>query len=220
MTEDWKFERRRERLVEELREKGITDERVLAAIHRVPRHRFVDQALIQRAYNDEALPIGLKQTISQPYTVAFQSQTLAPKKGERILEIGTGSGYQASVLFEMGAQVFSVERMRGLYERTTPLLRSLGYKIVTRFGDGMQGWESMGPFDGIIVTAGALEIPEVLLHQLKKPEGMKSGGRMIIPVGPRKGQVMTYVVRTGEDSYESVELEECRFVPLLGNTEG
>jgi protein-L-isoaspartate(D-aspartate) O-methyltransferase len=220
MNEDWKFERRRSRLIDELREKGITNERVLAAMSRVPRHEFVDQAFQGRAYNDEALPIGLNQTISQPYTVAFQSQLLDPKPGERILEIGTGSGYQAAVLYEMGAKVFSIERMRALYEKTTPLLRSLGYKIVTQFGDGMMGWESMAPFDGIIVTAGALEVPEVLKKQLKVPQGMKSGGRMIIPVGPRDEQVMLLVVRTGENEYETVELDTFRFVPLLGKTVG
>ena len=220
MNEDWKFERRRNRLVIELREKGIVDERVLAAINRVPRHMFVDQAFHARSYNDEALPIGLKQTISQPFTVATQSQALAPKRDERILEIGTGSGYQAAVLYEMGAKVFSIERMRALYERTNPLLKSLGYRIVTMFGDGMQGWSSMAPFDGIIVTAGAQEVPEVLLQQLKLPEGMKSGGRMIIPVGPREEQIMTHVVRTGESTSESVELDSFRFVPLLGSTVG
>lgn len=220
MNEDWKFERRRSRLVEELREKGIVNERVLAAIGRVPRHHFVDQAFHLRAYNDEALPIGLKQTISQPFTVASQSQTLAPLRDERILEIGTGSGYQAAILCEMGARVFSVERMRALFDRTRPLLKSLGYRVNTLFGDGMDGWGSMAPFDGIIVTAGAKEVPDVLLRQLKLPEGMKSGGRMIIPVGPGEEQIMTLVVRTGEDSFESVELDAFRFVPLLGNTVG
>ncbi len=220
MNEDWKFERRRNRLVDELREKGIVNEKVLAAIGRVPRHEFVDQAFHARAYNDEALPIGLKQTISQPFTVAIQSQALAPLRDERILEIGTGSGYQAAVLCEMGARVFSIERMRALYDRTKPLLKSLGYRVTTMFGDGMEGWGSMAPFDGIIVTAGAQEVPEVLLQQLRLPEGMKSGGRMIIPVGPREEQVMTLVVRTDVNSFESVELETFRFVPLLGNTVG
>lgn len=220
MNEDWKFEKRRSRLVDELREKGITDERVLAAIGLVPRHRFVEQAFLSRAYNDEALPIGLKQTISQPYTVAFQSQTLAPQRGERILEIGTGSGYQAAVLSEMGAKVFTIERMKGLFDKTSPLLSSLGYHIKTRFGDGMQGWAAFAPFDGIIVTAGALEVPETLLQQLKKPDGMKSGGRMIIPVGPRHEQTMRLVMRVDDDKFESVELEAFRFVPLLGKTVG
>jgi len=220
MNEDWKFEKRRSRLVDELREKGITDERVLAAIGQVPRHRFVEQAFLSRAYNDEALPIGLKQTISQPYTVAFQSQTLAPKPGERILEIGTGSGYQAAVLSEMGAKVYTIERMKGLYDRTTPLLRSLGYPIKTRFGDGMQGWPAMAPFEGIIVTAGALDLPEKLLQQLKKPEGMKCGGRMIIPVGSRHEQTMRLVMRVENDKYDSIELDAFRFVPLLGKTVG
>ncbi len=219
MTEDWKFQRRRARLVDELREKGISDERVLQAIGKVQRQQFVDPAFLSRAYHDEALPIGLKQTISQPFTVAYQSQTLNPQPGERILEIGTGSGYQAAVLCEMGARVYSIERVRGLYERTAPLLRSLGYRINCRFGDGMAGWESMAPFDGIIVTAGALDIPDSLLRQLKLPEGMKPGGRMVIPVGGRDKQMMTYIVRMGEDEFDRVEMEAFRFVPLLGNTD-
>ncbi len=219
MTEDWKFERRRNRLVDDLREKGITDERVLAAVGRVPRHRFVEQAFLGRAYNDEALPIGLKQTISQPYTVAYQTQTLAPKRDERILEIGTGSGYQAAVLCEMGAKVYTVERMRGLFDKTAPLLRQLRYKASTRFGDGMQGWEAHAPYDGIIVTAGGIEIPDTLLQQLKMPEGTTPGGRMIIPVGPRHEQIMTYVMRLAENQFDSVEMEACRFVPLLSRTQ-
>ena len=205
--------------MEELREKGITNERVLNAIGSVQRHRFVDQAFLSRAYHDEALPIGLKQTISQPFTVAYQSQTLDPQPGERILEIGTGSGYQAAVLAEMGVDIFSIERVRGLYERTTPLLRDLGYHNVRcRYGDGMQGWETMAPFDGIIVTAGALDVPDTLLKQLRMPEGMKPGGRMVIPVGGRDQQMMTYIVRMGEDEFDRIEMEAFRFVPLLGKT--
>lgn len=219
MKEDWKFQRRRARLVEELREKGISSERVLKAIGTVQRQHFVDPAFLSRAYHDEALPIGLKQTISQPFTVAYQSQTLNAQPGERILEIGTGSGYQAAVLCEMGARLYSIERVRGLYEQTAPLLRSLGYRANCRFGDGMAGWESMAPFDGIIVTAGALDVPDSLLKQLKMPEGMKPGGRMVIPVGGRDQQMMTYIVRMGEDEFDSIEMEAFRFVPLLGNTD-
>jgi protein-L-isoaspartate(D-aspartate) O-methyltransferase len=219
MKEDWKFQRRRARLVEELREKGITSERVLAAIGKVERQHFVDPAFLSRAYHDEALPIGLKQTISQPFTVAYQSQTLNPQRDERILEIGTGSGYQAAVLCEMGARVYTIERVRGLYEHTAPLLRSLGYRSNCRFGDGMAGWESMGPFDGIIVTAGASDVPDSLLRQLKLPDGMKPGGRMVIPVGGRDKQMMTYIVRMGEEEFDRIEMEAFRFVPLLGNTD-
>jgi protein-L-isoaspartate(D-aspartate) O-methyltransferase len=219
MKEDWKFQRRRARLVEELREKGISNERVLRAIGTVQRQHFVDPAFLARAYHDEALPIGMKQTISQPFTVAYQSQVLDPKPGERILEIGTGSGYQAAVLCEMGVRLYTIERVRGLYEHTAPLLRSLGYRANCRFGDGMLGWESMGPFDGIIVTAGALDVPDSLLKQLKLPEGMKPGGRMVIPVGGREQQMMTYILRMGEDEFDRVEMEAFRFVPLLGNTQ-
>jgi len=218
MTEDWKFQRRRSRLVDELREKGIEDEKVLGAISRVQRHQFVEQAFLPRAYHDEALPIGMKQTISQPFTVAYQSQILAPKPGERILEIGTGSGYQAAVLCEMGANVYTIERIRQLYERTSVSLRKLGYAANCRFSDGMIGWETMAPFDGIIVTAGAIDVPDSLLKQLKMPEGMNPGGRLVIPVGNRDEQMMNYIVRMGEDEFDRVETEAFRFVPLLGNT--
>ena len=221
MSEDWKFQRRRERLVETIREKGIENERVLAAIGRVPRHRFMDQALHTRAYRDEALPIGMKQTISQPFTVAYQTALLDPQPDERILEIGTGSGYQAAVLCELGAQVFTVERIRQLYERTSKLLRELGYRAVCRFGDGRQGWPAMAPYDGIIVTAGSPDVPAPLKEQLREPEGEKEeGGRLIIPVGGRHEQEMRRITRTGPDSWKEERLDGFRFVPLLGNTSG
>ena len=216
MTEDWRFQKRRARLVEELRNKGIDDERVLAAIGTIPRHLFVDDALLHRAYNDEALPIGLKQTISQPFTVAYQSMMLAPRLHERILEIGTGSGYQAAVLCEMGARVFTIERLRVLYERTLIQLKQLGYNALCRYGDGTQGWEAVGPFDGIIVTAGARDAPEKLLEQLRMPEDGSPGGRMIIPIGGRTSQRMTRITRTGPDDYDREVTEGFRFVPLIG----
>lgn len=215
MTEEWRFRRRRARLVNELRDKGITDERVLTAIDEVPRHLFVEDAFLSRAYHDEALPIGMKQTISQPFTVAYQSMMLAPQLHERILEIGTGSGYQAAVLCEMGARVFTIERLRPLYERTTDHLRRLGYKALCRCGDGTQGWELVGPFDGIIVTAGATNIPEKLKQQLKLPEDGKPGGRLIIPVGSRHTQRMYRIVRMGEEEYDQEITEGFRFVPLI-----
>ena len=220
MVENRKFQRRRALLVDELREKGIEDERVLAAIGAVPRHLFVDHAFQRRAYEDEALPIGLSQTISQPFTVAYQTMLLAPQKDDRILEIGTGSGYQAAVLCEMGAQVFSIERIRPLYERGRSLLEELGYRVVCRHGDGSLGWPAFGPFDGIIVTAGASEVPSSLLEQLRIPDERRPGGRLVIPIGSSKGQVMNRIVRTGPDAYDREARDGFRFVPLIGEQGG
>lgn len=219
-TDEWKFNRRRDKLLDELREKGIKDERVLAAMAAVPRHLFVEHAFQHRAYEDVALPIGHRVTISQPYTVAIQTEMLAVKKDARILEIGTGSGYQAAVLCEMGARVFTIERIKPLFDRTSALLRETGYRAVCRYGDGTQGWESVGPFDGIIVTAGAVEVPEPLMRQLRPREGMKPGGRLIIPVGDREGQRMYRFTRMDGDNWEEEAFDGFRFVPLLGDTEG
>lgn len=220
MPNERKYQRLRARLVEELRERGITHEGVLAAIGRVPRHRFVEGALQSRAYRDEALPIGLKQTISQPFTVAYQTMLLDPKPGERILEIGTGSGYQAAVLCEMGARVFSVERHRVLLERTQARLEALGYRITARHGDGSLGWPVFAPYDGVIVTAGALDVPQPLLDQLRLPEDGLPGGRLIIPIGGREGQTMNRIVRVGPDAFEREETHTFRFVPLVGEGSG
>jgi protein-L-isoaspartate(D-aspartate) O-methyltransferase len=216
MPDDRRYQRLRSRLVDLLRDKGITDENVLRAIAAVPRHRFVDLALRSRAYEDEALPIGLKQTISQPFTVAYQTMLLAPRAGERILEIGTGSGYQAAILCEMGARVFSIERHRPLLDRTKRLLDELGYRVVVRHGDGSLGWPAYAPFDGVVVTAGATDIPRALLDQLRIPDAVKPGGRLIIPVGGAEGQVMNRITRLGENDYEREELSAFRFVPLIG----
>ena len=210
-----RFDARRAALVSELREKGIEDERVLAAIGRVPRHLFVDVALQRRAYNDEALPIGLRQTISQPFTVAFQTVLLAPKEGDRILEIGTGSGYQAAVLAELGARVFSIERHRELLLRTNGILKKVGYRVRTHLGDGTKGWSAVGPFDGIIVTAGGMDVPEALLQQLREPIEGKPDARLIIPVGGDSSQTMHRITRTGKDSYEEETFGEFSFVPLV-----
>ena len=214
-SDDRKFKRQRAQLVDDLRERGINDERVLAALGRVPRHRFMDAALHHRAYHDEALPIGLKQTISQPFTVAYQTMMLAPRPDERILEVGTGSGYQAAVLCEMGARVFSIERQRPLLERATGLLERLGYRVVARHGDGGKGWPAFAPFDGVLVTAGAPEVPQPLLEQLVVPEDGAAGGRLIVPVGGHEGQTMTRIIRTGKETYDHEEAHGFRFVPLL-----
>lgn len=216
MKENARYQRRRAGLVAELQQKGITDERVLHAIAAVPRHRFVEDAFVNRAYNDEALPIGLNQTISQPYTVAFQTQLLDVQPGDRILEIGTGSGFQAAVLCELGARVFSIERHRALYTRTKALLHTLGYRVQTRCGDGTLGWASYAPFDGIIVTAGAADVPPALLDQLRRPDGNHRGGSLVIPVGNKKGQYMNCLTCTGPDTFARETFQSFRFVPLVG----
>ena len=204
------YTRRRAALVEELREKGIQDERVLAAIGRIKREQFVEGGLRSHAYEDKALPIGLKQTISQPYTVAYQTELLNPQPGESVLEIGTGSGYQAAVLCELGVRVFSIERHHALSARSKTLLASLGYRVLLRIGDGALGWDACAPFDGILVTCAAPDIPHALLSQLKDP-----GGRLIIPVGDRRSQVMMRWDRTGTDSFAKQESGSFRFVPLV-----
>jgi len=210
------FSRRRNRLVQTLRERGIQDERVLEAIGAVPRHEFVEPAFRSRAYADEALPIGMDQTISQPFTVAYQTALLEVESEDRILEVGTGSGYQAAVLCEMGARVFSVERHEKLLRRTRSLLDRLGYDVRTRHGDGTAGWRAFAPYDGIVVTAGAPRIPEPLLRQVREPNGSR-GGRLVIPVGGRDGQTMVRVRRTGAGphGYDREDFHNFRFVPLV-----
>ncbi|MES3629465.1 MAG: protein-L-isoaspartate(D-aspartate) O-methyltransferase [Longimonas sp.] len=205
---------RRRALVAHLCERGIDNERVLRAIEQVPRHAFVEPAFKERAYEDEALPIGQSQTISQPFTVAYQTSLLNPQPGERILEVGTGSGYQAAVLCEMGAQVFSIERHKALLQRAKRKLRALDYNVRTRHGDGTEGWRGMSPFHGIIVTAGAEEVPEPLLDQLHE-----EGGRLVIPVGAAGSHTMKRIVRTGPDTYERESLDAFRFVPLVNEDE-
>ncbi|MCT4588013.1 MAG: protein-L-isoaspartate(D-aspartate) O-methyltransferase [Carboxylicivirga sp.] len=198
----------RKRLVQELRIKNITDVRVLNAIGKVPRHLFLESSFIKFAYQDKAFPIGAGQTISQPYTVAIQSQLLEVNEGEKILEVGTGSGYQAAVLLEMGVKLFSIERQGELYQRSTRLLRELGYQGRFFLGDGYEGIPAQAPFDKIIVTAGAPVIPRNLLVQLR------IGGIMVIPLGDQK-QVLTRIIRIDEDEFEQEQIEECAFVPML-----
>jgi protein-L-isoaspartate(D-aspartate) O-methyltransferase len=215
MNDNYRHKGLRKKLVEEIRQKGITDEAVLQAIERVPRHLFMDNAFLEFAYADKAFPIGAGQTISQPYTVAFQSQLLQVRKGEKILEIGTGSGYQACVLLELGAKVFTIERQKTLYDRTKVLLPESGYGSNIKFfyGDGYKGLPAFAPFDKAIVTAGAPFIPDPLLHQLKV------GGRLVIPVGAGDIQIMTLITKTGESQYRKEEFGHFRFVPLLGERE-
>lgn len=214
------FQRRRNRLVQALHDRGIQDQRVLDAIGVVPRHEFVEPAFRDRAYDDEALPIGMNQTISQPFTVAYQTSLLDVEPQDRILEVGTGSGYQAAVLCEMGARVFSIERHQELLDRTEALLDELGYSVRTRHGDGTKGWPAFAPYDGIVVTAAAPDIPDPLLHQLREPNGM-DGGQLVIPVGGSGGQTMTRITRTGDGShdYDHEEFHNFRFVPLVQEDE-
>jgi len=204
-------ERARLKMVDEqLAVRGIKDRRVLSAMGRVPRHLFVEEALRDSAYGDHALPIGEQQTISQPYMVALMSETLALKGSERVLEIGTGSGYQTAVLAELAAQVYSIERIDSLAAKARRLLASLGYRNITiKVFDGTYGWKEEAPFDAILVTAGSPEIPMPLTEQLKE------GGRMVIPVGERTTQVLKKVTKTSA-GIEVTGLTGCVFVPLIG----
>jgi protein-L-isoaspartate(D-aspartate) O-methyltransferase len=200
---------RRQKLVDSLRKKGIDNELVLEAINNVPRHQFMDNAFLHHAYQDKAFPISSGQTISQPYTVAKQSDLLGVKLRDKVLEIGTGSGYQAAVLLEMGAKLFTIERHKSLSEKAQKLLSNLGYDCHCFFGDGYAGKANYGPFDSILITAAASDVPDVLLQQLK------IGGRLVIPVGGKETQVMKLIIRKGEDEYETSDHGLFAFVPLL-----
>ena len=209
MIDSTKHQGMRRHLVEKLRKKGITDEAVLSAIGSVPRHLFMDSGFESHAYQDKAFPIAAEQTISQPYTVAFQSQLLQVKQGQSVLEIGTGSGYQTSILTLLGADVYSIERQHKLYRYSMRQLPKLGYrpkKLV--FGDGYKGLPEFAPFDRILVTAGAIEIPKALLNQLA------IGGRMVIPVGAGT-QEMILMVRISAKEFEKQKHGTFRFVPML-----
>jgi protein-L-isoaspartate(D-aspartate) O-methyltransferase len=201
----------RKRLVEVLRKKGIEDEQVLKAIGKIPRHYFFDETFWNQAYKDIAFPIGAGQTISQPYTVAYQTELLHIQKGDKVLEIGTGCGYQTCVLMELGAKVVTIERQEKLYERTIQVLPYMGYKPTFFLGDGSIGRAEHAPYDKIIVTAGAPTVPEVLLKQLN------IGGILVIPVGDEQSQKMVTVLKTAEHDYERHVLDTFRFVPLVGD---
>jgi protein-L-isoaspartate(D-aspartate) O-methyltransferase len=202
----------REKMVtEQLVKRGIKDPRVLAAMRKVPRHLFVDEALAARAYGDYPLPIGEKQTISQPYMVALMTEALAPGPKDRILEIGTGSGYQTAILAELCSKVFSMERIRVIAEKAEKTLKDLGYSnFLIRVGDGSKGWKEEAPFNGILVTAGAPSVPKVLEQQLT------DGGSLIIPVGDEFSQSLIKIVREG-DEFRHLDLTGCVFVKLIGN---
>ncbi|PQV45080.1 protein-L-isoaspartate(D-aspartate) O-methyltransferase [Jejuia pallidilutea] len=210
MKDTFKHKGLRQQLVNVIKAKGIQDEKVLAAIGKIPRHLFMDSGFLDHAYQDKAFPIAADQTISQPYTVAFQTELMQVSPEDKVLEIGTGSGYQTAVLCELGARVYSIERQQELFKKTSKFLPKLGYrakKII--FGDGYKGLPDEAPFDSIIVTAGAPFVPKPLLSQLKV-----DGGRLVIPVGDDV-QVMTLFIRKGPKEFEQHEFGEFRFVPLL-----
>ena len=209
MKDTAKHQGLRNQLANVLKAKGIVDENVLHAIREIPRHLFIDSSFESHAYQDKAFPIAAEQTISQPYTVAFQSQTLAIKKGDKVLEIGTGSGYQTAVLLLLKAEVYTIERQRELFKKTSRFLPKLNYnpkKFI--FGDGYKGLPEQAPFDKIIVTAGAPYVPKPLLAQLKV------GGMLLIPVG-NKTQIMTQFIRKSATEFEKHELGDFAFVPML-----
>lgn len=211
MIEDsYKHQGLRKQLVKILIEKGIKDKKVLEAIETVPRHIFLDKAFVEQAYQDKAFPIGEGQTISQPYTVAYQTQLLDIKKGDKILEIGTGSGYQSCVLYKLGAKIYTIEYNKLLYQRTSVLLKKAGYSINFFCGDGSLGLPSYAPYNKIIVTAGAPSVPDKLIEQLSL------GGILVIPVGDDKTQTMLKITKLEENKFLKEELGAFKFVPLLG----
>lgn len=211
-NDDLRHKGMRKKLVEGLKIKGIREQKVLDAIGNVPRHLFMESSFINFAYKDQAFPIGAGQTISQPYTVAVQTMLLDVEKNDKILEVGTGSGYQAAVLLEMGAKVFTIERQKELFQKVQSFLAEIGYHPACFFGDGYKGLPNFAPFDKIVVTAGAPEVPNDLKQQLKV------GGRLVIPVGTPKRQEMQVVVRISEDEFKTEKHGGFVFVPLLKGT--
>lgn len=214
MTDSFLHKGLRNKLVAVLKQKGITDEAVLAAIGKIPRHLFMDSSLYSHAYEDKAFSIGAGQTISQPYTVAFQSQLLNVQKWEKVLEVGTGSGYQTAVLIELGAKVFTIERQRLLFAKSQELLHKMSYFPSFFFGDGYEGKPVFAPYHKILVTAGATDIPQPLLKQLAV------GGRMVIPVGTGNTQKMIVVDKVSDDKYNQKDYGAFAFVPLLKGVNG
>jgi len=212
MTDTYRTQGLRKQLVEELKKKGIQDTNVLSSIAIVPRHFFLSSSLLEHSYNDVPLPIACKQTISQPYTVARQTELLEVKKNLRILEIGTGSGYQAAILHKMEARVYTIERHRELYESAKQLFQNMSYAIGIKYGDGYKGWEEFAPYDRILITCGAAELPQNLLKQLK-PNGI-----LVAPIGESE-QIMTKVLKLSEDEFETTTHGNYRFVPMLRNAQ-
>ncbi|MCK9172072.1 MAG: protein-L-isoaspartate(D-aspartate) O-methyltransferase [Desulfuromonas thiophila] len=202
----------RRRMVEQhIAGRGIRDPQLLQVMQQIPRHLFVEPALQNQAYSDYALPIGEKQTISQPYMVAVMTEAALLQPDDRVLEIGTGCGYQTAVLAALAGQVYSIERLAGLARRARKILDSLGCRnLVVQVGDGTLGWPDQAPFDAIVVTAGAPEVPQAYLEQLAV------GGRLVIPVGPQDAQILKRIIRLGPDQFDEEALLSCRFVPLVG----
>lgn len=211
MIDSFRHKGLRKKLVEKIRSRKGISENVLSAIGAVPRHFFMDSTFLDFAYQDNAFPIAAGQTISQPYTVAFQTELLGVEKGDKILEIGTGSGYQTCVLIEMGAKVFSIERQKVLFNKAKEFLPSINYNPKLFYGDGYKGLSTFAPFDKILITAGATSIPQALIDQLK------IGGILVAPVGQRDIQIMTKIVKTSETDCKKSEHGTFRFVPLLKN---
>ena len=209
MKDSFKHKGLRKKLIDSLREKGIKNEKLLEAMNRVPRHLFMDSGFINHSYTDKAFPIAAGQTISQPYTVAFQTELLAPQKHQKVLEVGTGSGYQTAVLLELGARVYTIERIKELYLYARDQLMPLGYRPGFYYGDGYEGLPAFAPFDRILVTAGANDVPEKLLEQLAV------GGKMVVPVGDRSGQKMLLLEKKNEKEVVTSEHGRFAFVPLL-----
>ncbi len=204
------YETERNDLVDKLRKRGITDERVLRSVSAVERDKFVPDALKIHAYKDIALPIGYGQTISQPYTVAYMTQALELSPDNKVLEIGTGSGYQAALLENMGMKVYSIERQFDIYIKTQKLFDNLGIRVHTKYGDGTIGWDEYAPYNGIVVTAGSPAVPVSLKKQLA------IGGRLVIPVGDKKSQILKIIQKVGEDDFDVKDIPEFAFVPLIG----
>ncbi len=211
MIDSYKHKGLRKKLVEEIRRKGINDERILSAIEKIPRHYFMDSSFESFAYQDKPFPIGAGQTISQPYTVAFQTELLEIQPKDKVLEIGTGSGYQASILLEMGARVYTIERHRNLYNKAKKTLEKMGYSPKIFYGDGSKGLPAYTPFDKILVTAAAPEIPKELMKQLSV------GGIMVVPVGTGDTQIMKQIRKKDKDNFIDTSCGYFRFVPMLSN---
>jgi protein-L-isoaspartate(D-aspartate) O-methyltransferase len=212
MIDNFRHKGLRKKLTEELSTKGIENKEVLAAFLKVPRHFFLDNVFIEQAYTDIAFQIGAGQTISQPYTVAFQTQLLTIEKGEKVLEIGTGSGFQTCILCEMGAKVYSIERQKELFLKTKPLIERLKFKPKLKFGDGFEGWEVFAPFDKIIITCGAPEIPRKLVEQLS------NNGKMLVPKGSGKIQEMILLTKSQNGDVTERSYGKFSFVPMLKDT--
>lgn len=212
MQDSYKHKGMRRQLLEELAKKGITDKRIIDAFDAVPRHFFLDLAFMEQAYTDIAFQIGAGQTISQPFTVAFQTQLLDVQKGEKVLEIGTGSGYQTCILCQMGAKVFSIERQKELFVKSKKIIHHFGFNPRLTFGDGYKGLPSFAPFDKIIITCGAPFIPQDLIDQLKV------GGKMVIPLGETVKQRMILLTKISETELKQEDFGDCSFVPMLQNT--